>query len=560
MGVIEKLVSSKAQVIKSAHYHFRLWLTTCFCSIFPIPVLQNSLKLSLEQPQGIRAQMVESYKVKDFDRQFAQMAAQQDKMWPRMFYCLCMFHSLLKERRRFGVIGWNKLYEFTNFDLAISLSYVAKYLEAFQQLKIFPWDALHYIIGDINYGCKVTDQHDLKLLKILLARLFNPQILKPDFAHAADAKTLYEIPALAAGHQYWDLHMALLAKYPATDNIAIFGAHPNAEINGRIYQSEYFNDTIIQLIPKVVDAAQSLDSSSATEQLLKEKCRAILDRIPEPFDENALMERISRDDVDSLNITLLMEIKRYNALIAVIRSTLHNAINSINGTQQPTPDIEETSNKLYNNQVPDAFKKNAYQSQKPLAAWISHLLDRLGFFRDWIDRGTPKTFWMPGFFVIQSFLTAVLLNFARKKKVAVDSLEFDFRVIPVEQEKRYAVGTDAPDNGCFVHGLFLDGASWDGRRNVLKDPSPGQLYQSMPHIWFIVREKRGWDLLRLKYNNLHAYECPLYITTKRTSEIIKQSGIESWILDVKLPYSRTSEANSETWTIRGVGLITQLDD
>lgn len=82
----------------------------------------------------------------------------------------------------------------------------------------------------------------------------------------------------------------------------------------------------------------------------------------------------------------------------------------------------------------------------------------------------------------------------------------------------------------------------------------------MPHIWIFIRERRGWDLLRMKYTNVNSYECPLYTTTKRTSQIIKSSQIDSWILDITLPYSKKSQNNADVWSIRGTSLIAQLDD
>lgn len=75
--------------------------------------------------------MIQSYKVKEFDKSFLEFGVTYDKLWPRMYYFLCLFHSILKERKKFGVIGWNKIYDFNNFDLAISLSYVGKYLDSY---------------------------------------------------------------------------------------------------------------------------------------------------------------------------------------------------------------------------------------------------------------------------------------------------------------------------------------------------------------------------------------------------------------------------------------------
>lgn len=54
-----------------------------------------------------------------------------------------------------------------------------------------------------------------------------------------------------------------------------------------------------------------------------------------------------------------------------------------------------------------------------------------GFFsssQTWISEGPPVVIWISGLYFTQSFLTGVLQNFARKCKLAIDVLDFDFEV------------------------------------------------------------------------------------------------------------------------------------
>ncbi len=44
------------------HKDFRLWLTSMPTASFSIPILQNSIKMTLEPPQGLRNNLLRTYK------------------------------------------------------------------------------------------------------------------------------------------------------------------------------------------------------------------------------------------------------------------------------------------------------------------------------------------------------------------------------------------------------------------------------------------------------------------------------------------------------------------
>ena len=86
-------------------------------------------------------------------------------------------------------------------------------------------------------------------------------------------------------------------------------------------------------------------------------------------------------------------------------------------------------------------------------------------FAQWIDTGAPVVAWLPGFFFTQSFLTAVLQNFARKYTLPFDSVRFSCRIVS-------ATPASKPEDGCYIHGLYLDGGRWNAAHNCLADPQP----------------------------------------------------------------------------------------
>ncbi len=91
-------------------------------------------------------------------------------------FSLSFFHAIVQERKKFGPLGWKIHYEFNDSDLDSSLLFLKDMLEVHSEV---PWDSLRYIIGELTYGGRVTDEHDRKTLSVILARYMSEDIIEP---------------------------------------------------------------------------------------------------------------------------------------------------------------------------------------------------------------------------------------------------------------------------------------------------------------------------------------------------------------------------------------------
>ncbi|POM58198.1 Axonemal dynein heavy chain, partial [Phytophthora palmivora] len=99
------------------HASFRLWLTSEPTRAFPSYILQHGVKMTNEPPKGMRANLKGSYLT--IDEQWVANC-KRPREFKKLLFGLCFFHAVVRERTKFGPLGWNISYVFSSSDLAIS--------------------------------------------------------------------------------------------------------------------------------------------------------------------------------------------------------------------------------------------------------------------------------------------------------------------------------------------------------------------------------------------------------------------------------------------------------
>jgi len=103
-------------------------------------------------------------------------------------------HSIVIERKKFGPIGWCVPYEYNNSDLEASLMFIEKYLNSLigptQTNVNLPvnCNVLKYMIGEVQYGGRITDDLDRELFNTYCDEYIRDNIFGNDVVLAKQPK------------------------------------------------------------------------------------------------------------------------------------------------------------------------------------------------------------------------------------------------------------------------------------------------------------------------------------------------------------------------------------
>jgi len=514
------------------HAEYRLWLTSMPSTAFPVPVLQGGLKLTNEPPKGLKANMTRS--LTDIGEARYE-GCSKPREYKKLLFALSYFHAAILERRKYGAIGWNIAYEWMNSDFNTSEMNLMLYLD--QQPEV-PYIALNYLIAQVNYGGRVTDDKDIRCIKAMLKNLMRSEIMQDGYK-LSKLDTYYAPPegTLQEALNY-------VASLPLDEDPEVFGLHTNANIAFEIKTVSYFVDTVLLMQPrasggKVVKTPEEIVTDMAIDLGKQLPVNMNFDKAHE-----VTFELTPEGVENSLGVFVRQEIQRFNTLLSRIRSTLVDLEKAIQGTVVMSMELEAMFQSFLDNKVPLNWEKVGYPCLKPLGSWFKDLIQRIEVVGDWLYNGPPISYWTPAFFFPQGFNTAAMQSYARATTTAIDTLVFRTNVMPCFNKDI----KEKPETGVYVYGLFMQGARWDSTKKCVDDSQLGVVIVEFPVIWLepILEE----DLKVEKQ-----FTCPLYKTSIRAGELSTTGHSTNFVQYMNIPTDR----DQDYWIRRGTALLCMTD-
>jgi len=236
----------------------------------------------------------------------------------------------------------------------------------------------------------------------------------------------------------------------------------------------------------------------------------------------------------------MQEIERYEALIKKMVGNLADLKRALKGEIGMTQALDDIGTAIFNGQLPAAWAKLSPQTEKPLGSWMDHFLRRYKQYSDWANVGDPAVFWLSGFHIPESLLSALVQASCRRRGWALDKSTLYTKVTTYFEISE--VKTKLLD-GTYVQGLYLEGARWDVEAGCLARQLPKQLIVLMPLIEIIPVEAN-----RLKLRD--ELPTPVYVTQLRRNAM----GV-GLVFEANL---HTKEHPS-IWVLQGVGMMLNDD-
>jgi dynein heavy chain len=263
-------------------------MTSMPSETFPSSILQSAVKMTNEPPTGVKANMRRGLALHPLNEAAFWEGGSRPEEFRKLLFTLIFGHAFVQERRRFGPIGWNIPYGFDDGDLRISARQLHMYVHESREV---PFRALQYSIGECNYGGRVTDDKDRRLLMTLMEKLMCEDTLADEFP-LSESGTYY-VPECKNGSL--DTFVEYVESLPALQAPEVFGLHANADISKDLNQTD-------EMINKLIATSGGATGGSGSDVGgISGTVDEMLSRLPSVFDIEVVSQKYPVSYSQSMN-------------------------------------------------------------------------------------------------------------------------------------------------------------------------------------------------------------------------------------------------------------------
>ncbi|XP_066907574.1 dynein axonemal heavy chain 10 isoform X1 [Halyomorpha halys] len=466
---IDKLLQSTTEL----NENFRLWLITELSNEFPSRVVKSSIKVTTETSDDFKTKMEDTYTKtsEEYLNSFNYPALKP------ILYALTLFHCIILERKKYGSLGWNIMYQFGNSDYKMAIQTIQEYLNRnidFSGGNI-PWEALKCLIGDIIYGGHMIDKYDRRIILCYIDEIFDGDM---------------------------DDYIEEIKKLPTMSMAKILGLHPNLDL-------KYYQDAV-KMVWKNLSlhhSSKGLCSSTNKEDIVFKSIKTVLHMLPTALNIKDIRGNSNVPTMPTVTV-LLHELQRMNILIDKIFQSSTTLTHVITGQVSMNEEMESMFTYIYNNELPITWRLLAPETCKNLPNWISHLVQRVDEYKKWILLcPVLPVMWLSGLHKPQSLFVALIQEASLKIETSLENIVMCSNITSEYDPEKIQ---DLAEMGCYIKGLFIEGAGWNSKNNSLGSLKPNMLYEPLPVLMMLPIEK-----LHSKYEN--TLKIPVYATNLRNS-------------------------------------------
>lgn len=591
-------LDSFMQETKTVDSEFRLWVSVHPHPDIPSSLLQSAVKVVADSPKNTKDSLQRSLQWVDSELMRVSMRPE----WPALLHNLCMLHSLVRLRTRFGLTGWNKPMDLRNIGTAELWQGLDLAVREFQDnadmawqgagsTRPIQWNGLRYMLTEVVYGRGVSDEFDRQGLSAMIDYWISPAAVKREFEAS---KIKYKLPSALFSsnvklNSVWSaleglageslevpeacgLHPSpetqlgdeqyvftrlnyLLDRMASSDTLTHAVTEPSTLLpsSGVIQQSSAVHTTgagSISIAGAGVFASASLVSFRSRKEVdLNEVCTTMLAKIPKVWSKESVYERMKKTGgPNSFNLFVIAEMECMHRLLACVRETLLSikaaTEESLCG-DRISEELLDSADDLYHMRIPSKWSQLGGESSPPptwsLAAWFTDLGNRFSHIDRIIVQGRERVpaYWLGAFFNPRRFLSIIKQEAVRNYEGRVSGTEpFVYQTEITGRDKDHL--REPPLDGMFVYGIYLWGCAWEKTTGDLLDAPPKSGPTPLPVVHIVALPQTEKASLNDPVRAAVSYSCPCY-----SSRICQREPV--MLLDVD-----NKDVPSTRWPLRGL--------